>query len=911
MLPKLSTRARLSFGLSMIVVSVMLMALAIGILPDHQMTVMKGRCALSESLALQTRPLILQRELQQMQRLLEAITNRNDDVLSAGLRRSDGELVVSVGEHQQLWNRNLTQNDDRQVYVPLHTGQDEQWGQLELTFQPVRQAGIAALVSHPHYQLVAVVGVLSCLLFNGYLWLMLRQVDAKNVAPERVREAYSKMADGVLLVNKDQRIILANESFAGSVGRSVDELIGKRLNQLPWFLVHENEDSLDLEAELDEQQLPWVRAIDGEEINQSIVLGCRISDHIQSIFTVGCSVFRDEGDQLRGMLISFSNVTELEQTKRELSLAKEHAESANQAKSSFLANMSHEIRTPMNAVLGFTDILRRGIESEPTKQQKYLNTIHASGSHLLSLINDILDLSKVEAGRMEVESIECHPHTIVGDVLQVLSAPAKKKNLKLGFECLGPIPATIHSDPSRIRQVLLNLTGNAIKFTSEGGVTIQVQLDETGPHPLYEFRVKDTGIGLSDSAMQKIFDPFSQADSSTTRKFGGTGLGLSISKRFSEALGGDIRVESEIGVGSTFIVRVAVGDIQGVDRIEPTLDDLDMHHDRADAGIEHLPALNLLVVDDGEENRDLISVILEQAGVDFVTAVNGQEAVDLASQQSFDAILMDMQMPVMDGYTAASTLRKAGMTLPIVALTAHAMQGDADKCFEAGCSHFLTKPIDIDRLLGLLSEIAAELGITRRKEIVAPAEPAVAQGTPLATDSDSQIQTEPADHSDIMASTGPIETTLPMANPKFQGIVRKFTDRLNASVDAIEQACRDQDAESLRSLAHGLKGTSANCGFMPVSKVVAQVEQCAKDSDIESAESLIRDLKTLASRVVGPDAPVPEASSVKATPARKTPTRSRRAMTEEEMMSLDLSLDVTKRKNPAIDPADAAETPPR
>src|SRR6056297_560729 len=204
MLPKLSTRSRLAFGLSMIVVTVMMVVLAFGLIPDHQTTVMQGRCALSESLALQTRPLIMDRELAEMERLLEAICARNDDVLSAGLRRGDGELVVAVDDHHELWDRNAAGSDDRQIYVPLHTDSDERWGQLEICFRGLVGRGVGGLLANPQYRLIAVVGSMCLILFNLYLWLMLRQVDAKNVAPERVREAYSKMADGVLLVNRDQ-----------------------------------------------------------------------------------------------------------------------------------------------------------------------------------------------------------------------------------------------------------------------------------------------------------------------------------------------------------------------------------------------------------------------------------------------------------------------------------------------------------------------------------------------------------------------------------------------------------------------------------------------------------------------------------------------------------------------------------
>ena len=887
MLPKISTRARLAFGLSMIVVSLMMAALAIGLIPDHHGTVNQARCSLSESLAIQTRPLLMDRELQQMDRLLLEITKRNDDVLSGGLRRGDGELVVYVDGHKDLWNPEQLDDealaaDERFVFVPLFTDNDQQWGRLELCFEPLRRAGLYGILDNPQYQFIAFMGGLCLIAFNAYLWLMLRQVDAKNVAPENVRNAYSTMADGVLLVNKDDRIILANDSFASAIGVASEKLIGKRLSELPWFNVDLGADKSPNRPSIAIDELPWSRAIAGEEINQSVVIGYQTPGDVHPIFTVGCSVVRDDAQQLKGMLISLSNVTELEETKRELNVAMQSAEAANEAKSTFLANMSHEIRTPMNAVLGFTDILRRGIEGDIAKQQKYLNTIHASGSHLLSLINDILDLSKVEAGRLEVESIECQPHLIVRDVLQVLDAPAKKKNLKLDFKCDDPIPESILSDPARIRQVLLNLVGNAIKFTSEGGVTVGVAIDETGPTPIYEFRVTDTGIGLSPEAIDRIFDPFSQADASTTRNFGGTGLGLSISKRFSEALGDGIRVESVVGEGSTFIVRISAPPVADAVRIQPSMEDLETHLSVEDARVMRLPTMRILLVDDGEENRDLLSIILEEAGVDYVAAENGLVAYETAMNQDFDCVLMDMQMPVMDGYTATSKLRTDGFKNPIVALTAHAMQGDADKCYDAGCSHFLTKPIDIDHLLGMLSEIAHSLGLTERKP-----DDATSQNIDTAVFAAPAIaMTSPR----VVEDGAPIESTLPVRHPKFNKIVRKFTSRLESSIEAIETACRDEDSEALRSLSHALKGTSANCGFLPISNVAAEVEDLAKEGEVVAALAEIRRLQALAKQVVTPE---PLACTGDTAPSDQNPIAvgTRRAFSDDEMMALDLSLE--------------------
>jgi len=384
------------------------------------------------------------------------------------------------------------------------------------------------------------------------------------------------------------------------------------------------------------------------------------------------------------------------------------AEEANQSKSEFLANMSHEIRTPMTAILGFNDILLDNA-TEPDDIDA-ARTVKENGEYLLNLINEILDLSKIEAGKLEVEQLECSPHGIIADVASLMRVRAKAKGLPLNVQFEGPIPKTIQSDPTRLRQILINIVGNAIKFTETGSIQIVTRLlDETGEKPRLQFGVTDTGIGIAVDKIDMLFKPFTQADDSTTRKFGGTGLGLSISKRLVELLGGEFSVSSTMGQGSTFSVSVSTGPLDNVNLIHDSREDV--NEDVKEDVKVPLRNLCILLAEDGPDNQRLIGFILKKAGAEVELADNGQIALELANTARseglpFDVILMDMQMPVLDGYAATRRLREEGYTLPIIALTAHAMSSDRQKCLDAGCDDYATKPIDRKKLIETIASFS-------------------------------------------------------------------------------------------------------------------------------------------------------------------------------------------------------------
>ncbi len=416
----------------------------------------------------------------------------------------------------------------------------------------------------------------------------------------------------------------------------------------------------------------------------------------------------------------------LETTNRVLKEFVHLAESAARAKSEFLTNISHEIRTPMTAILGYSELLLEELSGSPLKE--YLQTIQRNGQYLLQLLDDILDLSKIEVGKLPVHWSWCSPQEIAAEVQQLLQVRADGKGIQLTLQTAENVPDRIHTDPVRLRQILVNLVGNAIKFTEVGAV--QIVLQATQEPAQIQFDIHDTGIGMTPEQAAKIFEPFSQGDASVTRKYGGTGLGLAISKRLAELLGGQLTlVRTDVGVGSHFRLTLPADEqpetpsqtAPGEKRSDQTASASDLSElpatlvseSRAEGqSSRKLLHHRILLAEDAVENQRLLALILRKAGAEVTVVENGQLAVQAALQaqkegQPFDVILMDMQMPVMDGYSAAQQLRAEGYTGPILALTAHALEEDRQKCLDAGCNDYLSKPVPRAKLLHMVAQYTA------------------------------------------------------------------------------------------------------------------------------------------------------------------------------------------------------------
>ncbi len=627
--------------------------------------------------------------------------------------------------------------------------------------------------------------------YKGHLWKFndvtaeKNAVNALRISEEKYRSIIANMNLGLLEVDQDENIVFANQCFCEMCGYDLDELFGKRAAEI--YVKGENIELMERKNEERKKRTTGAYEV--------VVRNKR--GQIRWWLISGAPRY-DENGILLGTIGIHLDITEQKELEHELTIAREEAEQSTKSKEVFLANMSHEIRTPMNAILGMSNQLAKTALN--SKQLFFLDTINSASENLLVIINDILDLSKIEAGKLSLEKIAFEPRDVIKRAMQVLLHKAEEKGLALTNSVFDEnISSVLIGDPYRLNQVMLNIISNAIKFTENGGVDISVRVLSDGrDYQNLRIDVTDTGIGMDEPFVKNLFEKFSQEDASVTRHYGGTGLGMSICKELLELMGGEINATSKKGFGTKIYFDVSLP--KGVAADLPAKETFV-------ANESMLAGKKIMVVDDNEMNRLVACTILHNYGAETIEAGNGKEAFDYLTQYKVDLVLMDIQMPVMNGFEATKLIRRIiSADLPVIALTANAIKGDNEKCLEAGMNDYMAKPF---KEKDLLKKIATSLYPNEVQQEVAPA---------------AKLPSESLPYYDISEIKN-----ISRGNEDFvKKMLKMFVEQTPAQVVEMRSRYTVNDLKVVGEIAHRIKPTIDSMGIGSLRGTIREIEKIGK-----------------------------------------------------------------------------------
>ena len=652
---------------------------------------------------------------------------------------------------------------------------------------------------------------------------MAREIAERKQVEDQLRKlsrAVEQSHNTIVITDLDAKIEFVNPAFTRATGYSFEEAYLEN----PSVLKSEEHDDVFYQA-------MWDTLTSGEVWQGELYNKRKDGSCYWEFATI--SPVKDEKGETTHYVAVKEDISKRKEIEIELIQSREQAEAANRAKSNFLANMSHEIRTPMNAIIGMSSLaLKTELNS---RQHNFITKVHQSAESLLRILNDILDFSKIEADKLELEIVDFPLHGVMDNLVNLIGYKTDEQGLTLSVEVDPDVPAILRGDPLRLGQILINLANNAVKFTRHGGITVRVDLDKRKDDRLYlYFMVCDTGIGISREEQEYLFQPFNQGDSSTSRRYGGTGLGLTICARLCALMGGEIRVESEPGKGACFQFTVQLKEGNASEMIQQSIN--------IDEAVARLRGANILLVEDNELNRELAVELLVDIGIRVTLACNGQEALDLLQEKHFDGVLMDIQMPVMDGYTATRSIREQAQfkDLPVIAMTANVMAGDLEEAKAAGMNDHIGKPLDVNQMFNTMARWIVP---------AAPAAPAVwreeeaqllpeQEGVPLSFDGLNGIDVERG----LRISRGKPDL--------YQRLLIRFSDSERDFADRFCVARQDNDSGTMIRIAHTLKGTAATIGAKGIEQAAKELETACIHSEADIIEGLAQQVVAVLAPVI-------------------------------------------------------------
>ncbi len=650
---------------------------------------------------------------------------------------------------------------------------------------------------------------------------MRENLQRTTISKKYVDDIISHMTDALVVAAPDRTIKMVNDATCRLLGYKVKELVGRPLGIL--F----GPDTVQLSD-------TWQVITAHERTHGNIDVIYVTQDGRRIPVSFAASIMRDDAGTPKGVVCVAQDITERLQVQEALEHAKEAAETTNRLKSQFMATMSHELRTPMNGVLGMTELLLG--TSLTDRQRRFATTVHRSGQLLLNIINDILDMSKIEAGKLALEHIDFDLRRTIREGLDLITENAHQKGLRLTSRFDDALPPMVRGDPTRLRQILMNLVGNAIKFTHHGEVAIHVTLCETTEADIrLRLEVCDTGIGIAPNLQAHIFSAFTQADGSMTRKYGGTGLGLAITKQLAEMMGGTIDVESELGRGSTFrcTVHLEKSSARPTPQSEPA--SLDAHPAQA------LCHYRILLAEDNPVNQDVTVGMLEALGCHVDVVNHGQEALEALSRNPYDLVLMDCQMPNMDGLETTRVIRtqetrdttqSATRQIPIIALTANAFASDRDDALAAGMDDYLIKPVNLDQLRAVLERwLRPSTASVAAQSIVHP------------------MDNDPSPATSVVSIDNNVLNSLKTIRQQsgsdvLNNVLETYFANADELLATLHETVSNCDAPAVRKAAHRLRSSSSSLGALRLAAYSKELESMARSGTLAQAADVLTQMVT-------------------------------------------------------------------